>query len=80
VKWVMGLEMDGGVGMGLREGWRDDVRVSYERGVDELVRLSGFKTHNGSVSGNGNDNGRGGSLTETVGKVQRARTVALEFD
>ncbi|RMZ85463.1 hypothetical protein DV737_g860, partial [Chaetothyriales sp. CBS 132003] len=59
-----GLQLEG-----LRSGWHDDVESMYERGVDGLVRLAGLK---------GSDGGDG-SLTETVGKVQRARSVAMEF-
>ncbi|KAJ9636161.1 uncharacterized protein PV06_04277 [Exophiala oligosperma] len=58
----------------LRDGWHDDVQAMYESGIGELAVLSGLKT-------TAAENGHGGaSLTETVGKVQRARTVAMEFE
>ncbi|KAL6246017.1 hypothetical protein RBB50_007170 [Rhinocladiella similis] len=58
----------------LRDGWHDDVQAMYERGIGELAVLSGLTT-------TAAESGRGGtSLTETVGKVQRARTVAMEFE
>ena len=56
----------------MRDGWHEDVKGMYERGVNELVRVAGLAK---------DDQRRGGSsLTETVGKVQRARTVAMEFE
>jgi len=58
----------------LRDGWHDDVQAMYERGIGELAVLSGLAT---AAAGNGQG---GASLTETVGKVQRARTVAMEFE
>ncbi|KAK4937539.1 hypothetical protein LTR10_021831 [Elasticomyces elasticus] len=57
-----------------REGWRDDVKAVYEHGVSELAVLAGLAAEqDGSTP-------RGASLTETVGKVQRVRTVAMEFE
>ncbi|KIV82258.1 hypothetical protein PV11_04381 [Exophiala sideris] len=57
-----------------REGWRDDVKAVYEHGVSELAVLAGLAAEqDGSTP-------CGASLTETVGKVQRARTVAMEFE
>ena len=55
----------------MRDGWYEDVKEVYEKGVGELGRIAGL----GQADGQG-----GGSLTETVGKVQRARTVAMEFE
>lgn len=52
----------------MRDGWEDDVAAVYERGVAELRRLGG--QGGGAASG---------SLTETVGKVQRAKEVAQEI-
>lgn len=64
-----GLELDS-----MRDGWNEDVRGVYERGVSDLAVLGGAaqKKEDG-----GHDVG---SLTETVGKVQRARNVAGEFE
>jgi kinetochor protein Mis14/NSL1 len=59
--------------------WQEDVATVYGRGVGELVRLSGL-AGGGDGSGNGEGSGGGrGSLTETVGRVQRAKMVALEL-
>ena len=63
-----GLELDP-----MRNGWNEDVRNMYEQGVGDLAVLSGVtqdKIGRGDVK----------SLTETVGKVQRARNVASEFE
>jgi len=58
---------------GAREDWLEDAKDMYERGVQALARLAGLAGET--------EAGRGGSsLTETVGKVQRARTVAMEFE
>jgi kinetochor protein Mis14/NSL1 len=55
----------------MREGWQEDVAEMYERGLGELRKLGG---HSGSgVEGSG-------SLTETVGKAQRAKVVAMELE
>ena len=57
-----------------REGWRDDAKAMYEHGVSELAVLAGLAAEqDGSAP-------HGASLTETVGKVQRARTVAMDFE
>lgn len=65
----------------LRDGWHDDVKAMYERATDELVALAGLA---GSEAGSGPVSGLPSygrpSLTETVGKVQRARNVAMEFE
>ena len=61
-----GIELDD-----VRDGWHEDVKSMYEKGMDELVKLAGLAK---------DEQGRGGSLTETVGTVQRARTVAMEFE
>jgi len=45
----------------------EETGAMYERGLAELRRLGG-------------DGSGSGSLTETVGKVQRARTVAMELE
>jgi kinetochor protein Mis14/NSL1 len=60
-------------------GWSEEVAEMYERGLADLRRLGGGV---GSVGAGGalRGGGEGGSLTETVGKVQRARDVAMEFD
>ena len=60
---------------GVREGWEEDVGAVWERGLGELRRLGG-QAGSGSV---GDGRGRG-SLTETVGKVQRAKVVATELE
>lgn len=57
----------------LRDNWNDDVREMYEHGVNQLAVLSGLV----QSSEKGEDTT---SITETVGKVQRARTVAMEFE
>jgi kinetochor protein Mis14/NSL1 len=61
----------------LPDGWFEDRRVMYERGTNELAALAGLanRREDASVS-----TGNGPSLTETVGRVQRARTVAMEFE
>lgn len=57
-----------------RQNRQEDSKVMYERGLEELSKLAGL----------GRDNTRGNShessLTETVGKVQRARTVVMELE
>jgi len=57
----------------LREGWQDDVQGVYARGLEELRRL-------GSSTGSAYDKAGGISLTETIGKAQRARNVAMELE
>lgn len=62
----------------LRDGWQDDVQAVYARGVEELARLAGVKN---ASEDTGTERWRAGSsLTGTVGKVERARTVAMEFE
>ena len=63
-----GFELDG-----VRHGWEADVAGMYERGLGELKRLGG---HDRSVK----EEEGSGSLTETVGKVQRAKVVAMELE
>ncbi|KAK5105447.1 hypothetical protein LTS08_001724 [Lithohypha guttulata] len=58
----------------LRDGWNEDVKDVYTRGVHGLAVLSGL-SHGEEGSGR-----EMVSLTETVGKVQRARGVAMEFE
>ena len=58
---------------GLREGWEEDVGSLWERGLGELRRLGG-------QGGSGSVEDGSGSLTETVGKVQRAKIVATELE
>ena len=67
-----GLEMEG-----LRVGWWEDVKGGYERATEELGRLVGVEAQDTEAAQRIR---RGGSLTETVGRVQRARAVAMEFD
>jgi hypothetical protein len=55
----------------MREGWQEDVAEMYERGLGELRRLGGH--------GRSAEEGSG-SLTETVGKAQRAKVVAMELE
>ncbi|KAL2045880.1 hypothetical protein ABVK25_011983 [Lepraria finkii] len=72
----------------MREGYHEDLRQTYEQGVTELARLAGSgKTTSTSTSASGSAAGTSAgaagasmTLTETVGKVQRARTVAMEFE
>lgn len=61
----------------LRDGWHDDVQEMYARGTGELVSLAGLRTDETLP---GASSQRGSSLTEIVGKIQRARTVALELE
>lgn len=63
-----GLEFEG-----LQGDWNEDVRDVYEHGINQLALLSGLVQ---SAERNANTT----SITETVGKVQRARTVAMEFE
>ncbi len=60
----------------LPEGWYDDRRDMFERGTRELAALAGM-VNSSEEAGNA---AKGPSLTETVGRVQRAKTVAMEFD
>ncbi len=72
----------------LPAGWNDEVREMYERGLAGLKRLAGVDAGGagahvkGAVGGGGGAAAAagGGSLTETLGKVQRARDVAREFE
>ncbi|KAF7506001.1 hypothetical protein GJ744_012348 [Endocarpon pusillum] len=63
----------------LPEGWSEETAEMYERGLADLTRLAGGLAGAGArdTSLRGPD---GGSLTETVGKVQRARDVTREFE
>lgn len=65
---VRGLKLDS-----VRPGWEADVTGMYERGLSELRRLGGHADAVGPDEGSG-------SLTETVGKAQRAKVVAMEFE
>ncbi|KAI1612504.1 hypothetical protein EDD37DRAFT_309830 [Exophiala viscosa] len=66
---------NGGLALNVqREGWRDDVKAVYEHGVSELAVLAGLAAEQDGLAP------RGASLTETMGKVQRARTVAMDFE
>jgi kinetochor protein Mis14/NSL1 len=60
----------------VREGYHEDLRQTYEHGLRNLSMLAGTKSKTLSQA----ENQQGASLTETLGKVQRARTVAMEFD
>lgn len=63
------------------DSWLQDVSDTYERGLGELRRLGGGLGGVGlgrASSATADDHA--GSLTETVGKVQRARTVVLELE
>ena len=65
----------------LPEEWFAERKVMYERGMNELSDLAGFGPPTmGERSEASTVQRRGASLTETVGKVQRARTVAMEFE
>ena len=59
----------------MRDGWNEDVRSVYERGVGDLAVLSGI-----SQKQDGKAGADVASLTETVGRAQRARNVAGEFE
>ncbi|KIW69009.1 hypothetical protein PV04_04913 [Phialophora macrospora] len=61
----------------LPDGWFQDRRAMYERGTNELAALAGLAGPREDASAS---TGNGPSLTETVGRVQRARTVAMEFE
>ncbi|KAK5061022.1 hypothetical protein LTR84_007563 [Exophiala bonariae] len=63
-----------------RDGWDDDVKVMYERGTNGLAGLAGLGTASTNDTSAGTSIANGASLTETVGKVQRARNVAMEFE
>lgn len=63
-----------------RDGWHDDIKTMYERGTSGLAGLAGLRTGGASDSATETLVHPGASLTETVGKVQRARTVAMEFE
>lgn len=60
----------------VREAWEEDVAAVYERGVGELRRLGGLA----GGDGGGGEGSVSGSLTETVGRVQRAKMAALELE
>ncbi|KAL2441721.1 hypothetical protein ABEF95_016258 [Exophiala dermatitidis] len=60
-----------------REGWNDDVREMYERATGQLASLAGLAAAAKETDAARNEEP---SLTETVGKVQRATTVAMEFE
>ena len=66
------------------DGWSEEVAEMYERGLADLRRLCGGVGAGATLpSGGETENagaGRGGSLTETLGKVQRARDVAMELE
>jgi hypothetical protein len=74
----------------MREGYYQDMQETYIRGVEELSALAGvgvgkrnMNTATVSTGTSAQDEAgtrRGRSLTEAVGKVQRARTVAMEFE
>ncbi|KIW89405.1 uncharacterized protein Z519_10259 [Cladophialophora bantiana CBS 173.52] len=59
-----------------RDGWYDDVHAMYDRGTTELAMLAGVNR----AEGDADHEVHGASLTETLGKIQRARTVAMEFE
>jgi hypothetical protein len=59
----------------VRAGYHEDMRQTYEQGLQNLSMLAGTKSKSSQAG-----HQQGASLTETVGKVQRARTVAMEFD
>ncbi|EXJ60217.1 hypothetical protein A1O7_04369 [Cladophialophora yegresii CBS 114405] len=63
----------------LPEGWFEDRRTMYERGTNQLAAFAGLAGQRGDGSRTGSAV-KGPSLTETVGRVQRARTVAMEFE
>jgi kinetochor protein Mis14/NSL1 len=63
-----------------RDGWHEDIKAMYQRGTNGLAGLAGLGTTNTSDPSSGTLVLHGASLTETVGKVQRARTVAMEFE
>ncbi|KAL9625582.1 MAG: hypothetical protein Q9160_000295 [Pyrenula sp. 1 TL-2023] len=89
---VAGLDIEGvNVGGEGGDDWQTEVEKMYERGVGELAVLSGLdNNYSGSGSrgegGSGRERGTGRgqasqmSLTETVGKVQRAGVVMGEFE
>jgi kinetochor protein Mis14/NSL1 len=68
------------------EDWYADTKNTYEQGVSELSSLAGLaaKENDGNATlaaaAPAAATGQGASLTETVGKLQRARTVAMEFE
>ncbi|EXJ73675.1 uncharacterized protein A1O5_03437 [Cladophialophora psammophila CBS 110553] len=59
-----------------RDGWYDHVHAMYDRGTSELAVLAGVNR----AKGDADHEVHGASLTETLGKIQRARTVAMEFE
>ena len=62
----------------MRHGWNEDVKEMYDRGTSQLAVLSGAGNRDKVETG---DEMQGMiSLTETVGRVQRARNVAAEFE
>jgi hypothetical protein len=60
----------------LSDEWFADRKEMYEHGMRDLTALVGAASEETMASAAQ----RGPSLTETVGRVQRARTVALEFE
>ena len=58
----------------VRGGWQEDIEKMYEHGLAELRRLGGLDD---SAARQG---GASRSLTETVGKAQRAKVVAMELE
>lgn len=69
-----GAETGHGGGDADAREWQAEIERMYERGLGELAALAGL---------NGQGQGGGGgkkSLTETVGRVQRAGVVAREFE
>ncbi|ERF70766.1 hypothetical protein EPUS_05118 [Endocarpon pusillum Z07020] len=64
----------------LPEGWREETAEMYERGLADLRRLAGGLGSAGARDTSSLRSPEGGSLTETVGKVQRARDVTMEFE
>ena len=59
--------------------WFTDRREMYERGRNELAALAGLGSGS-EEAGDASAVQRGPGLTETVGRLQRARTVAMEFE
>ncbi|KAL9107125.1 MAG: hypothetical protein Q9227_007905 [Pyrenula ochraceoflavens] len=67
--------------VGVERGWNEEVGGMYERGLEGLGRLAGLTGNNGDGrSSEERERERGGSLTETVGRVQRAGNVVREIE